>query len=301
MMSLLVIGSLAFDDIETPRGRVKRVLGGSATYFSCAASYYTPVKLVGAVGNDFPEAHLDFLKARGVDVSAVERMKDVPTFYWSGRYGDDLNEAHTLAIQLNTLERFQPRVPESFRDSKYVFLANDSPRNQLAVLDQLTKPELVLCDTRDFWIKDHRPAVLEVIRRSHGIVLNEGEAKMLANERNLVAAGRKIIELGARIVIIKKGEYGAFLITATDRFAIPAYPVEQVEDPTGAGDSFAGGLMGSLAGQGGATVEKLKAAMVCGTVTASFCVEAFSVEAFRTLDRKALDRRYQEFVRFISL
>lgn len=300
-MALLVIGSLAFDDIETPSGRVERVLGGSATYFACAASYYTPVQLVGAIGYDFPDQHLAFLEARGVDISAVERMKDTPTFYWSGRYGDDLNEAQTLAVQLNTLEKFQPRVPEQFRDSKYVFLANDSPKNQLAVLDQLRAPELVLCDTRDFWIKDHRDSVIDVIRRSHGVVLNEGEARMLAQERNLVSAGRKIIELGARIVIIKKGEYGAFLITLTDRFAIPAYPVERVEDPTGAGDSFAGGLMGSLAQQNGSSVTQLKAAMVCGTVTASFCVEAFSVEAFRNLDRQALDQRYQEFTRFISL
>ncbi|MFO0983927.1 MAG: PfkB family carbohydrate kinase, partial [Planctomycetota bacterium] len=249
----------------------------------------------------FPDEHIAFLRDRGVDLSALERMPDTPTFYWSGRYGDDLNEAHTLAVHLNTLEKFKPRVPEAFRDSRFVFLANDSPRNQLAVLEQLRNPELVLCDTRDFWIKDHRDQVQEVMRRSHGIVLNEGEAKMFAGERNLVAAGRKLVTMGARIVIIKKGEYGAFLITAHDRFAIPAYPVEQVEDPTGAGDSFAGGLMGSLCAQNGFSIDQLKAAMISGTVTASFCVEAFSVDAYRTLDRKSLDRRYQEFVRFISL
>lgn len=300
-MTLLVVGTLAFDDIETPFGRVVKVLGGSATYFSYAASFFTDVRLVAAVGDDFPEEHIDLLMQRKIDCSGVVRLEGQKTFYWSGRYEGDMNEALTLDVRLNVLETFKPDLPESYRACPHVFLANGSPEMQMAVLSQMERPEFVVCDTMNHWIEGSLDALKELLARVDGVIINEGEARMLAGDRNLVAAGDAIMSMGPKTVIIKKGEYGAYLRCPEGRFGIPAFPVARVKDPTGAGDSFAGGVMGYLASQGGRSFEAMKKAMVYGTLVASFNIEDFSLERFKTLERREIDARFEEFVRFISL
>lgn len=300
-MALLVLGSVAFDDVTTPHGARERVLGGSATYFAWAASTLVKTDLVAAVGRDFPEEHVALLRGRGIGVSGLVRMADADTFHWSGRYGDDLNVAQTNWVRLNVLARWRPVVPEPLRATPFVFLANDSPQNQLAALEQLAGPRLVLCDTRDLWIDQDRAGLEEVMRRTDGIVLNDGEARQLSGERNLIRAAHRLHELGSRIAVIKKGEHGAFLSSEGRGFALPAYPVENVVDPTGAGDSFAGGLVGWLARGGAVDFAALKQAMLAGTITASYCVEEFSLDRMQSLDLAAFERRAAEFRRFLAL
>ncbi len=300
-MALLVLGSVAFDDVRTPSGFRERVLGGSATYFAWAAATLVQTDLIAAVGRDFPDEFVAALRGRGIGLDGLVKMADVDTFHWSGRYGEDLNVAQTNWVKVNVLGKWKPLVPPAWRDHPFVFLANDAPQNQLTALAQVKKPKLVLCDTRDLWIDQDRAGLEEVMRRTDGIVLNDGEARQLTGERNLIRASHRLHALGSRIAIIKKGEHGAFLSVDGQGFALPAYPVAEVVDPTGAGDSFAGGLMGWLARGGVADRKALKQAMLAGTITASFCVEDFSLDRLKALDLGAFERRMEEFRQFLSL
>lgn len=300
-MALLVLGSVAFDDVRTPSGYRERVLGGSATYFAWAASTLVQTDLIAAVGRDFPAEFTEMLRGRKIGLDGLVKMADIDTFHWSGRYGEDLNVAQTNWVKINVLGKWKPVVPPKWRNHPFVFLANDAPQNQLAALDQMVKPRLVLCDTRDLWIDQDRAGLEVVMKRTDGIVLNDGEARQLTKERNLIRAAAKLHDLGSRIAIIKKGEHGAFLSVEGKGFALPAYPVAEVVDPTGAGDSFAGGLMGYLARRGETDFRALKRAMLAGTITASFCVEDFSLDRLRSLDVAAFDRRMGEFEQFLSL
>lgn len=300
-MSLLVVGSLAFDDIESPSGKRQDILGGSATYFSLAASAFTPVRMVGAVGEDFPIEMASEWKGRGIDVAGIEVVKGGKTFRWAGRYQGDMNAAETLKTELNVLGTFQPKIPRSFRASDFLFLANTHPATQMSVLGQVERPRFVLCDTMNLWIEHERAALLDLLKKVDGLLINDEEARMLAGTRNLIAAGKRILELGPKVVIVKKGEHGSFLFSDRLFFALPAYPIDRVTDPTGAGDSFAGGLMGSLARGGVAATADIKRGMVYGTVTASFTVEKFGTEAIAAMTTKAAEARYAEFLQFVSM
>jgi sugar/nucleoside kinase (ribokinase family) len=300
-MALLVVGTLAFDDVETPHGRVEKVLGGSATYFSYAASFFTDVRLVGPIGDDFPAEHLDLLRRRNIDTEGVVTLEGQKTFHWSGKYVGDMNEAETLDVHLNVLETFEPDLPAAYRSTPFVFLANGAPALQSAVLSQMEKPKLAVCDTMNLWIENTLDDLKALLKQVDGAVINEGEARMLAGDRNLVAAAGKLLEMGPRFVIVKKGEYGAYLCCPEGQFAIPAFPAPLVKDPTGAGDSFAGGVMGYLASRDEVTFDALKKAMIYGTLVASFNIEDFSLERFKRLQRKEIDARYDEFLNFITL
>ncbi len=298
-MSLLVVGSVAFDTIETPHGRVDQALGGSATYFAWAASYFTPIRLVGIVGADFPRKHLDELAARKVDLAGLTIAKDGKTFHWTGRYEGDMNAAQTLGVSLNVLGSYKAAVPESYRDSEYVFLANDHPRTQLDVLASVKGKPFAVADTRDFWITEEPKLLAELLRRVDGLVLNEHEARLLTGEHNLVRAGADIQARGPGFVVVKKGEHGALLFCSEGIFALPAYPLTEVRDPTGAGDSFAGGLMGYLASSGKRSLEAVRRGLTYGTVAASAIVQDFSVEPFRKLTREQLNDRHDAFLKAI--
>ncbi|MHC5011128.1 MAG: PfkB family carbohydrate kinase [Planctomycetota bacterium] len=300
-VSLCVVGTLAFDDVETPSGRREGVLGGSATYFSVAASHFTRVGVVGVVGSDFPDAFRSVLTSHGVDLSGLEVEEGGQTFHWSGRYEGTMDQAETLATDLNVLSTFAPTLPEHLRASPYVFLANTDPQIQLSVIDQLTSPRLVVADTMNLWIDIARDPLAEVLRRVDGIVINDAEARSLAGEDNLIAAGRALLEFGPRFVVVKKGEHGSFLFSRDRSFALPSYPLETVVDPTGAGDSFAGGTLGWLAGTGGRRVGDVCRAMLYGTVVASFTVSDFSLDVLGGLDRAQLERRASELERFTSI
>jgi sugar/nucleoside kinase (ribokinase family) len=300
-MSLLVVGSLAFDDIESPSGTRKDVLGGSATYFSLAASAFTPVRMVGNVGEDFPVDLAASWKGRGIDVAGIEVVKGGKTFRWSGRYSGDMNSAETLKTELNVLASFRPKLPDAFRRSDFVFLANTHPSVQMSVLEQVEAPKFVLADTMNAWIEHEPKALREVLKKVDGLLLNDEEARMLARTRNLVAAGKAILGMGPAVVIVKKGEHGSFLFSRERFFALPAYPIERVVDPTGAGDSFAGGLMGSLARSGSCDLAAIRRGMIYGTVTASFTVEKFGTEAIAKMDANSAEARYQEFLQFVSM
>lgn len=300
-MSLLVVGTLAFDDVETPFGRVEKALGGSATYFSYAASFFTDIRLVGPIGDDFPQEHIDLLKSRSIDCDGVVTLEGQKTFHWSGKYEGDMNEAQTLDVHLNVLETFKPDLPAHFRSTPYVFLANGAPELQMSVLSQMENPKFAVLDTMNFWIENSLDALKKVFAAVDGVIINEGEARMLAQDSNLIQAGNKIMAMGPKIVIIKKGEYGVYLCCDAGKFAIPAFPADTVKDPTGAGDSFAGGVMGYLASVDDLSFESLKKAMVYGTLVASFNIEDFSLERFKRLERKEIDSRYDEFIKFISV
>ncbi len=298
-MTLLVIGSIALDTIQTPTGQAADVLGGSATYFTLAASFFSRVRLVGVVGRDFPDHHMAFFEGRNVDLRGLKRA-DGKTFRWTGRYLEDMNTRETLDLQLNVLAGFDPDLPKDFRNSRFVFLANDSPRRQLRTLEQLPDRQFTLLDTMDYWIASEREALEPLLRRVDGVILNDEEAKQLAGDRNLISAGNKILRMGPQVVIVKKGEHGSFLFSTFVQYAIPAFPLERVVDPTGAGDAYAGGLMGFLARTGQVTLAGIKKAMVYGTVAASFCVEEFGPRRFQEIDRAALDARYEQFVQFTA-
>lgn len=293
-MSILVVGSVAFDSVETPFGKADNVLGGSATYFSTAASYFSEVKLVAVVGEDFPDEHIDFLKSKGVDVDGLQKMQG-KTFRWKGRYDYDLNEAHTLATHLNVFEKFQPEVPEAYRESSYVFLANIDPDIQWNVLEQVKKPKFVACDTMNFWIEGKPEALKRLLSKVDLFVLNEGEAREFAKEPNLIKASKKILSYGPKTVIIKRGEYGALMFNGGTIFSAPAYPLESIFDPTGAGDSFAGGLMGYLANTDDTSESNIRQAIIFGSVMASFNVEDFSLNRLKILTLKEIQERYRQF------
>ena len=296
-MDVLVVGSVALDTVETPFGRVEEVLGGSATYFATAASLYTRVKIVGVVGHDFPRQHVDFLKARGIDLGGLQ-VQPGRTFRWVGRYDYDLNTAHTLDTQLNVFADFHPQLPEGYADSKYVLLANIDPDLQIEVLRQVRSPRLTALDTMNYWIKNKRASLEKAISLVDIVLMNEAEARQFAGTHSLVRAAKHILGLGPRALVIKKGEYGSVLFADSTYFVAPAYPLEEVKDPTGAGDSFAGGFMGYLASTERVNTAYLRRAIVHGSVVASFCVEDFSVQRLARITRAEIDQRYQEFRHF---
>ncbi len=298
-MTLLAVGTLAFDRVETPYDRREEALGGSATYFAHAARFFGPVQLVGVVGTDFPDETLKGLRVLGIDVRGIE-IAPGKTFRWSGRYEADWNTRHTLDTQLNVFERFEPKLPEDFRDARYVFLANAEPAVQMRALAQCRAPKLVMADTMNLWIDSKLGDLEELLRRVHGLVINEEEARMLTGRRSLFQAARLLLERGPRFVVVKKGEHGAFLFGKELRFALPAYPVEEVVDPTGAGDSFAGGFLGYLAAVENTQSPTLRRAMLYGTVAASFCVEGFSVEGFSGQERSDVESRFNELASLVT-
>ncbi len=293
-MSLLVVGSVAFDSVKTPFGEVDEVLGGSATYFSTAASYFTDVNLVAVIGEDFPEAHVQFLSERGIDLEGLSRQAG-RTFRWRGEYSYQLNEAKTLDTQLNVFESFHPTLPEAYRDVPFVFLANIDPDLQLDVLNQVKSPKLVACDTMNFWIEGKRDALLKTLKAVDILIINDGEARELADEVNLVKVAKKILSYGPSTLVVKQGEYGALMFTAHSVFSAPAYPLEEVFDPTGAGDSFAGGFMGYLAKCGEVNDSNIRQAVIYGSTMASINVEAFSLDRMRALKQEEIASRYQAF------
>lgn len=302
-MSLLVVGSVALDSVETPFGVQEDVLGGSATYFSTSASFFTPVQVVAVVGEDFPETYLDFLKSRNVDLQGLTREAG-KTFRWKGSYSHQLNEAKTLDTQLNVFQHFSPELPEAYKNAKHVFLGNIHPELQGRVLDQIQGPRLVAMDTMNFWITGERAQLEKTLARVDLLSINDGEARQLAGEHNMVKAARAILKMGPKRIIIKRGEYGALLFDGDHVFSCPAYPLEDVFDPTGAGDTFAGGLMGSLALAKEINVEALRRAMVTGSVMASYAVERFSLDRLREIGREDITKRYaafQELTRFDAI
>jgi len=294
-MSLLVVGSIALDTVETPTGRADEALGGSAVYFSLAASYFTDVMMVGAVGNDFPPEHEELLTSRGIDTGGLTHL-DGRTFRWTGRYAENMNDRETLDVQLNVFDGFRPELPPAYRSAKNVFLANASPEIQMHVLDQVEAPDFVASDTMNIYIENELEALKALMKRVQCFVLNDEEALMLTGERSLVKAARAILDMGPATTIIKKGAHGSVMASPEDVFLLPAYPLAREIDPTGAGDSFAGAFCGTVANTGSGFAS-LRKAVAYATVTASFCVEGFSVDGFRELDRAEIDVRYEEFLR----
>ena len=292
--AVLVVGSIALDSVQTPFGVAQEVLGGAAVFSAAAASFFAPVRMVGVVGTDFPREHLRRLEEWDIDVSGVE-VRSGQTFRWSGYYEYDLNQAHTIGTHLNVFEDFRPELPRAYRCTPYVFLANIDPELQAAVLDQVENPKLTVCDTMNFWISGKREQLLAVLSRVDVALMNDAEARQLCDTPNLVQAARRILDLGPRAVVLKKGEHGAIMFTRDGHFAAPAYPMEQVKDPTGAGDSFAGGLIGYLAHTDDFSDENLRKAIICGSVVASFDVEDFSLERLARLTPGEIVERYNEF------
>jgi sugar/nucleoside kinase (ribokinase family) len=292
-MSLLVVGSVAFDSIETPFGRAEGVLGGSATFFSVAASWFDRVNLVAVVGEDFGKEHLDVFTRRSIDTAGLERASG-KTFRWQGEYAGDMNEARTLDTQLNVFQHFAPKIPEKFLGSEYVFLGNIDPVLQLHVRRQLTGARLVACDSMNFWIKGKAEDLKKTLAVVDALVVNDGEARMLTGERNLKRAADSIRRLGPRMVVIKRGEHGATLFAGNSTFTVPAYPLEVVRDPTGAGDTFAGGFLGHLARTGDLSEGNLRRALVYGSVMASFAVEEFGVDRLLRLGAAEIEERFRE-------
>lgn len=296
---VLVVGSVALDSVETPFGKAEDVLGGSGTYFSSSASHFAPVQLVGVVGDDYPVDLLKPLADRGVDLAGLEQVSG-SSFRWRGRYRHDLNSAETLETHLGVFSNFRPIIPEQFRKAPFVFLANIDPRLQLQVLEQVEKPRLVACDTMNFWIESRRPELIELLGHVDLITLNDGEARQLTEHTNLVQAARWILDKGPKHVLIKKGEHGAFMFTRESVFFAPAYPLESVFDPTGAGDSFAGGFIGSLAASGDLSDASMRRAVVVGSAMGSFAVEKFSNGRLLEITRADIDARVQEFRQLVA-
>jgi sugar/nucleoside kinase (ribokinase family) len=304
-MSLVVVGSVAYDGVETPHGRVERMLGGAATYISLAASYFTETRLVAIVGDDFAAEDTEFLAARGVDLEGLERVPG-KTFFWAGKYSDDMNDRETLVTDLNVFADFHPKIPASYKHDPYLFLGNIQPALQRNVRAQMNGLRLAGGDTMNFWIKDFRAELLTTIAEWDFLLINDSEARMLSGHWNLKKAAQSILELGPHTLIIKRGEHGAMLFRRDSFFVVPGYLLEDVFDPTGAGDCFAGGFMGYLAEQGfdlaagHITRGDLSRAVIYGSVLGSFCCERFGVERFRTLNRAEIDARFQEFRAFTS-
>ena len=298
-MSLIVIGTLAYDTIETAHDKREDILGGSAVYFALASSRFSPTAMVGVVGKDFKEEHIEALRAAGVNLDGLE-IADGQTFRWSGRYEPDWNTRHTLDTQLNVLEHFEPKVPAQHKDSSYVFLANASPQVQGQGLSQINEPSFVMADTMNLWIDIAREELTALLGRVDAIVLNDEEARMLTGEDNLWVAAAKVREMGPKFVVLKKGEHGAFLLAEDWRFSVPAYPVMGVIDPTGAGDSFAGGFMGYVARENNIEPATLKQAMLYGTAAASCCVEGFSTELMSGPSSTEIDKRHAELLEMIT-
>jgi sugar/nucleoside kinase (ribokinase family) len=294
MGKLLVVGSVALDTVKTPFGEVSEVLGGSATFFSTAASFFTSVDLIAVVGEDFPAQHLAFLKSRNIDLTGLERRPGA-TFRWKGEYTHQLNEAHTLDTKLNVFETFRPKIPEAYRSPDLLFLGNIDPELQLDVLQKLSRPPLVACDTMNFWINGKREALWRVLEQVDILIVNDGEARALGEDSNLVKVAQKILARGPKHLIIKRGEYGVLMFNEKQVFGAPAFPLEDVRDPTGAGDTFAGGFLGYLTATGNRSVNTFKQAIIFGSVMASFAVESFSLDRLRILDYKEIQERFRSF------
>ncbi|NLF08850.1 MAG: sugar kinase [Pirellulaceae bacterium] len=299
-MPLCVVGSVALDSVETPSETRDNVLGGSAVYFSYAASFFTSVRLAGVVGEDWPSRNTEMLIARGIDTAGLQVIEGGKTFRWRGKYMRDMNQRETLDLQLNVLGDFEPILPEDYRHCPFVFLANGSPEHQLKTLDQCQGAKLVVADTMDHYIRSEREGLLQLLKRIDGLVLNDGEAKLLTDDDNLVRAGNAIRLMGPKFVVIKKGEHGAIFFGETETYVLPAFPTPDVVDPTGAGDSFAGGMMGYLAEKDCHNPKTLKEALAYGTLTASFTVEDFSLDRLQAIGRKDLDRRMEEYRKILS-
>jgi sugar/nucleoside kinase (ribokinase family) len=295
-LKIVVVGSVAFDNVETPFGKVEDVIGGSATFFSLAASFFAPVAVVAVVGEDFPKSELEFLKSRGVDIEGIEVARGGRTFRWTGRYHEDMNLRDTLDLQLNVFADFRPKLPRSYRDAEICFLSTIHPALQKSVLGQLAGPRLVGADTMTHWIQETRAPLVELLADVEVLTVNDEEARLLSGERNIVHAARKILAMGPKSVLIKRGEYGVIHFAADSVFAVPAYPLEQVFDPTGAGDAFAGGFIGALAKSGDFSTPSVRRAIVYGSVMASFVVEDFSLNRLRKLTNEDVERRYKQFV-----
>jgi sugar/nucleoside kinase (ribokinase family) len=296
MGKLLVVGSVALDTVRTPFGEATEVLGGSATFFSVAASYFTNVELIAVIGEDFPEAHLSFLKSRHIDVAGLEKRQG-QTFRWKGEYSYQLNEARTLDTRLNVFETFRPQIAAQYRSPGMLFLGNIDPELQLDVLNQVQRPSVVACDTMNFWIEGKREALWRVLEKVDILIINDGEARLLGQDANLVQVAKTILAKGPKHLIIKRGEYGVLMFNQKQVFGAPAFPLEQVKDPTGAGDTFAGGFMGYLSATGNLSDAAIRQAIVFGSVMASFTVEAFSLDRLRVLDYKEIEARFREFKR----
>ena len=296
-MSLLVVGSVAFDTIQTPFGSVSDALGGSAVYIAMAASYFSPpVRVVAVVGSDFPKEHLRFLERHNCDLEGLQIVEGGKTFRWAGKYDYDLNTRETLYTDLNVFEKFDPVIPDAYRHSAYVCLGNIDPALQRRVLEQVQKPRLIVGDTMNYWIETTPDQLRKTLKVMDALVLNDSEARLLTQEPNLIKSAKKIIGMGPRIVIIKKGEHGALLVTGDTIFSAPAYPLETLYDPTGAGDTFAGGFAGWLAKTEDLSPENLKRAVIYGSTLASFCVEHFSVEGLKDLDYLEIRDRFRSFM-----
>ncbi len=299
-MSLCVVGSVALDSVETPTEKRDNILGGSAVYFSYAASFFTPVLLSSVVGDDWPAENTAMLQARGIDTTGLQVVCGGKTFRWRGKYLRNMNDRETLELHLNVLQSFDPVLPENYRNAQFLFLANGSPVLQMKALDQCKKPLLVVADTMDYYIRTEPADLQRLFRRIDGLVINDSEAKLLTGDDNLVRAGRAICDMGPKFVVVKKGEHGAMFFGPGETCVLPAYPTHVVVDPTGAGDSFAGGMMGYLAEQGNADPPTLKTALAYGTLAASFTVEDFSLDRLRKISRQDIDRRMEEYKKMLS-
>jgi len=299
-MPLCVVGSVALDSVETPTEKRDNVLGGSAVFFSYAASFFTGVRLAGVVGDDWPAENTAMLQARGIDTAALQVVPGGKTFRWRGKYLPNMNDRETLDLQLNVLAGFDPVLPESYRRAKFLFLANGSPVLQMKVLEQCAGASLIVADTMDHYIRTEPAELRKLLRQIDGLVINDSEAKLLTGDDNLVRAGNAIRAMGPSFVVLKKGEHGAMFFGQHETYVLPAYPTPTVVDPTGAGDSFAGGMMGYLAERGNFDPKTLKTALAYGTLAASFTVEDFSLDRLRQIKREDLDRRMEEYKRMLS-
>lgn len=297
--SVLIVGSVALDSVQTPSGLVERALGGAAVYSSVAASFFSPVRVVGVVGEDFPKEHIEFLSSRGIDTQGIQ-ITPGKTFHWKGAYEGDMNQAQTIATELNVFQDFKPQLPQDYKSSEYVFLANIDPELQLQVLDQVSKPKLVACDTMNFWISTKKDALLEVLKRVDIVFINDAEVRQLVGTVNITKAAAAIHDLGPKYVIVKKGEHGAVMYCNESMcFAAASYPLEEVTDPTGAGDSFAGGFMGYIAKSDETSETNIRKAVVYGSTLASYNVQDFSLNRFKRLTVDEIDKRYEEFKRIV--
>lgn len=299
-MTLLVVGTTAFDSIETPHGKQERCLGGSATYFSLASRLFDETRLVSVVGTDFPDESRQMFEDRGICLDGLT-VADGATFFWSGKYSADMNSRETIDVQLNTFGDFEPKISQGLQTTPFVFLANSAPAQQISVLEQMHNPIFTVADTMDLWIETQRDTLGDLMTRIDGLIANDEEVKMLTGESNLIRAGRRLLEAGPKFVIIKKGEHGAFLLSHDFQYALPAYPTDAVVDPTGAGDSFAGGFMGFLGQSGDLSPESMKRALAYGTVTASLTVEDFGVSRLAEASCEDVERRYAELIQFVSV
>lgn len=301
-MAIITLGTMAFDAIETPFGKTDKIVGGSATYVAYAASHLTsPIQQISIVGNDFPEEEMSELRNRGVDLSGVEIVPDQKSFFWSGKYHLDMNSRDTLITDLNVLANFKPKVPDQYQDSKYLMLGNLMPSLQLSVIEQLhTRPDLVVLDTMNFWMETAMEDLKKVLQKVDVLLINDSEARQLSGEYSIVKSAKSILKMGPQFLIIKKGEHGALLFHKDEVFFAPALPLEDVYDPTGAGDAFAGGFIGHIDHTKNITFENMKTAIIVGSAMASFCVEAFGPQRLKEISKKDIDQRLEEFVQLVN-